>query len=99
MHRRGTVQGAAREDHKEVRLHPAPVHFPQARHAGLEWHALDIERHFVTEPDLKFLSDYTHRFREFVVMNGVFDSPEHKNIFLGNIDEALSSYRQRLDGR
>ena len=51
------------------------------------------------EPDLKFLSDYTHRFREFVVKNGVFDSPEHKNIFLGNIDEALSSYRQRLDGR
>jgi hypothetical protein len=33
------------------------------------------------------------------VKNGVFDSPEHKNIFLGNIDEALSSYRQRLDGR
>ena len=51
------------------------------------------------EPDLKFLSDYTHRFREFVVMNGVFDSPEHKNIFLDNIDEALSSYRQRLNGR
>ena len=48
------------------------------------------------EPDLQFLLDYTHRFREFVVKNGVFDSSEHKQIFLANIDEAVTIYRQRL---
>jgi hypothetical protein len=48
------------------------------------------------EPDLQFLLDYTHRFREFVVKNGVFDSSEHKRIFLANIDEAVTIYRQRL---
>ena len=48
------------------------------------------------EPDLQFLLDYTHRFQEFVVKNGVFDSSEHKQIFLANIDEAVTIYRQRL---
>lgn len=51
------------------------------------------------EPDLEFLLDYTHRFREFVVKNGAFDSSEHKHIFLANIDEAVTTYRQRLQGR
>jgi hypothetical protein len=50
-------------------------------------------------PDLEFLLDYTQRFREFVVKNGVFDSSEHKDIFLANIDEAVAIYRQRLQGR
>ena len=50
-------------------------------------------------PDLEFLLDYTNRFREFVAKNGVFDSSEHRNIFLANIDEAVAIYRQRLQGR
>jgi hypothetical protein len=51
------------------------------------------------EPDLQFLLDYTQRFRQFVVSNGVFDSPDHKQIFLANIDEAVAIYRQRLQRR
>ncbi len=50
-------------------------------------------------PDLEFLLDYTSRFREFVVKYGVFDRTEHRHVFLANIDEALSHYRQRLNGR
>jgi hypothetical protein len=51
------------------------------------------------EPDLQFLLDYTQRFREFVVKNGVFDNPEHRQVFLDNIDEAVTIYRQRLQHR
>jgi hypothetical protein len=49
------------------------------------------------EPDLEFLLDYTRRFREFVVRNGIFDSPDHRQVFLANIDESVAIYRQRLE--
>jgi len=72
--------------------------WPLFAHSGPVY-ALLGRRPVRIESDLKFLFDYTHRFREFVVNNGVFDGSEHKNVFLDNIDEALSSYRQRLNGR
>lgn len=86
---RGTVEketfGGARQ--WPLFAHSGPVY------ALLAGHPVRIE------PDLEFLLDYTNRFREFVVNNGVFDAPEHKQVFLANIDEAVTTYRQRLQGR
>ena len=50
------------------------------------------------KPDLEFLLQYTERFRSFVRQNGVFDIAEHRNVFLANIDQAVTIYRQRLRG-
>ena len=69
--------------------------WPLFAHSGPVF-ALLAGRPVRIEPDLEFLLDYTNRFREFVNQNGVFDSSEHKQVFLANIDEAVIIYRQRL---
>jgi len=69
--------------------------WPLIAHAGVVYVHIG-QKPIRSLPDLKFLSDYTARFRAIVREKGVFATDEQRAVFLGNIDEAISIYAERL---